>query len=73
LPLVARVYITTTGFKMLSLHHTKLLFSLALMISINAYANPDGHQVLHGNAELSRPAQGVLNITNTPGTIEQEQ
>ena len=40
-----------------------------LLMAPPAWANPQGAQVIHGQATLSRPDGQTLQVANSPGTI----
>jgi len=42
---------------------------LGLLISVNAFANPQGPQVVHGQVGFSNPNSHTLNVTNSPNAI----
>ena len=51
-------------------HRTLVAASVALIFSsAPLWANPTGPQVVNGAVSFQQPAAGVLNVTNTPGSI----
>lgn len=51
-------------------HRTLVAASVALLFTnAPSWANPTGPQVVNGAASFQQPAAGVLNVTNSPGSI----
>ena len=48
---------------------TIIAASVALIFSDGPSANPTGAQVVNGAVSIQQPAAGVLNVTNSPGSI----
>lgn len=48
---------------------TFFLFLLLLFFSFNAFANPQGPQVVHGQAGFINPDTGTLHVINSPNAI----